>query len=449
MISKKFYLNIILRIALLMISFLAILPFIQNLEKLFTSVLILLLIIVQVILLISYINRFNRDLSDFFSCLKTNDISFAFHDKSFPNITSKFRADISYIRTQLFEVRKSIEIQQTYFKTVIENAQTGILTLNKEGKIDIINKSALELLKINSIYNINDLKISHFEFYKKVIDTKAGAKEIVTITNTTETIPLSLRVTQIKQGNDELKIVSFQNIKKELDSNELESWQKLIRVLTHEINNSVSPIISLADSIEKKLKLSNIKAINNIDVTKDTLSIVQDGLHTISERSNGLMQFVNNYKNISSQKNIHKEYFKVAELFYNLELLMQNKLKEKNIELKIDIKPIDLEVEADKKYIEQIFINLIKNSIDAVHVNKGWIMLKAYKALNNKVLLEISDNGIGIPNELENQIFIPFFTTKKNGSGIGLSLARQIINLHGGSINLKQSDNKTIFIIEL
>lgn len=442
MISKKFYLSIIFRIALLMISLLAILPFIKNEEKLFTSVLIILLIIIQILLLINYINKFNRELSCFFTSLKTNDISFAFHDKSFSFITPSFRNDINYIREQLFKVRKQIEIQQSYFKTVIENAQTGILTVNEDGKIDIINKSALNLLNINRISKICDIKHVHPEFYNCLLNSKAGTEQLIYIEQ--NKIPLSVRITEIKQLNISFKIVSFQNIQKELNQKELDAWQNLIRVLTHEINNTVSPIISLADSMEKEFP--NIT--NSEKLSAKTIQKTHDGLKTISERSSGLVKFINNYKSISSQKQIEKTNFKAAELFYNLEVLMQPQLSEKNIKLKIEVKPFDLDINADKKYIEQIFINLIKNSIYAVEQN-GKIILSAYTKEKNTIL-EIYDNGRGIPKEIEERIFTPFFTTKKNGSGIGLSLARQIINLHGGNIAADSTPNKeTKFTIQL
>lgn len=443
MISKKFYFNIIVRLSLLMISFITFLPFIKSQERLFTMVLIIALIILQVVSLLKYINRFNKEISNFFTALKTNDISFAFHEKSFRYITSKFRNDIDFLKKQLFNVRKQIEIQQSYFKTVIENAQTGILTINNEGNIDIINKSALKLLKLERASQISEFQSLYPEFYNFLRSASAGTENLINLNQQDTTIPLSLRVTEIKQLNNTFKIISFQNIQKELDQKELTAWQNLIRVLTHEINNTVSPIISLADSIEKQFP--SFYELEKID--KELINNTHDGLKTISERGSGLVRFIDNYKSISTHKKIEKTHFKAAELFYNLEVLMKSKLQGKEINLVIDVKPIDLDILADKKYIEQIFINLIKNSIYAVSKN-GNITLSAHKKDTNTVL-KISDNGSGIPKEIEKQIFTPFFTTKEDGSGIGLSLAKQIIGLHGGSIFHKSTNNKTTFIIEL
>jgi len=173
-----------------------------------------------------------------------------------------------------------------------------------------------------------------------------------------------------------------------------------------------------------------------------------EGLEIISQRGEGLMEFVNNYRNISSLKKMEFEKIKIAELYYNIELLMKNSLNEKNINLTIDLKPIDLEIRADKKYLEQTFINLLKNSIDAVKKDSGKIYLKAFYNDERKIILEIIDNGIGIADEIIDQIFIPFFTTKEKGSGIGLSLTSQIMRLHGGSISVvSEPEIKTKFTL--
>jgi nitrogen fixation/metabolism regulation signal transduction histidine kinase len=450
MLSKKFYINVVVRILLIISTSIATIPFILKDEKLFTISSLIILVIIQVLLLLKYINRFNREVSNFFSALKTNDVSFAFHDKTFPHITPKFRDDINHIRKQLFDTRELIEIQQSYFKTVIENAQTGIITVSNSTKIDIINKTALHLLNLKSISLLETLKERQPSFYKLVSEGSAGTEKLINIKSDNKVIPLSVRITEIKQKTNAFKIISFQDIQSELDENELDSWHKLLRVLTHEINNTISPITSLADSIDKLLEDKTQNTISTNEITDDILKKTHDSVHIISQRGEGLTRFVDNYKNISTQKKLHIEKFKVAELYYNLELLMKNKLKEKNIKINIDIKPFDLEANADKKYLEQIFINLIKNAFDAVASDSGIINLKAYENNNGKITLIISDNGTGVPDDIQSQIFIPFFTTKTNGSGIGLSLARQIIRLHGGKISLDISEkNKTTFTIEL
>ena len=449
MLSKKFYIQIILRIILILVNCLSIIPFILKEEKLFTILGLGFLFLLQIFLLLQYINKFNRDVADFFAALKTNDASFAFHDKVFSNIDEGFRNNIEHIRNQLFNITERKEIQQSYFKTVIENTQTAIITVGENGKIDIINHSALKLLNINRISNIKAIENIHPEFYQLIQHSGAGTEKMVMIKNINKAIPIAVRINEFKQKGNHLKIVSFQDIESELNEKELLSWHQLIRVLTHEINNSITPITSLAGSLEKLYHKNEHEIINKQDISEEIIEKTSEGLHVISSRGKGLINFVNNYKQIASLKQLDIETIKVAELFYNLELLMKDKLSEKNIDVKIDIIPFDLEVNADKKYMEQIFINLLKNSLEAVPRESGKIKLSGYKTKKGRTLLEIKDNGKGIAPELKDQIFIPFFTTKENGSGIGLSLSRQIMHLHGGTISVKSEPNvETIFSLQ-
>jgi len=448
-LSKKFYIQIILRIILILVNCLSIIPFILKEEKLFTILGLGFLFLLQIFLLLQYINKFNRDVADFFAALKTNDASFAFHDKVFSNIDEGFRNNIEHIRNQLFNITERKEIQQSYFKTVIENTQTAIITVGENGKIDIINHSALKLLNINRISNIKAIENIHPEFYQLIQHSGAGTEKMVKIKNINKAIPIAVRINEFKQKGNHLKIVSFQDIESELNEKELLSWHQLIRVLTHEINNSITPITSLAGSLEKLYYKNEHEIINKQDISEEIIEKTSEGLHVISSRGKGLINFVNNYKQIASLKQLDIETIKVAELFYNLELLMKDKLSEKNIDVKIDIIPFDLEVNADKKYMEQIFINLLKNSLEAVPRESGKIKLSGYKTKKGRTLLEIKDNGKGIAPELKDQIFIPFFTTKENGSGIGLSLSRQIMHLHGGTISVKSEPNvETIFSLQ-
>ncbi len=449
MVSKKFYINILIRITFILVNCLSIIPFILKEEKLFTIAGLSFLLLLQIFLLLKYINKFNRDVADFFTALKTNDASYAFHDKVFSNIDEEFRNNIEHVRNQLFNITERKEIQQSYFKTVIENTQTAIITVGESGKIDIINHSALELLSINRISNIKAIENIHPEFYQLIKHSGAGTERMVMIKSKNKATPIAVRIAEFKQKDNHLKIISFQDIESELNEKELLSWHQLIRVLTHEINNSITPITSLAGSLEKLYHKNEHKIIEKQDISEEIIKKTSEGLNVISKRGKGLINFVNNYKQIASLKQLDIETIKVAELFYNLELLMKDKLSEKNIDLQIDIIPFDLEVKADKKYIEQIFINLIKNSLEAITGENGQIKLSGYKSQNGKTILEIIDNGKGITPELQDQIFIPFFTTKEKGSGIGLSLTRQIMHLHGGSVSVKSMPGiETIFTLQ-
>lgn len=447
MVSKKFYTYIVIRIILILLTCISILPFVNKEERLFTVFSLLVLLILQIYLLIQYINKFNSEIASFFASLKTNDASFAFHDKSFPYINQEFRNNIESIRNQLFEITQRKEIQGTYLKTLIEKASTGIISFNESGKVDIINRHALELLNIRSMTHIEVLESIHPGLYHFIQRAAAGDEKMIMIKGASKGIPLSIRVSEFKQKSGVFKLVSFQNIESELNEKELLSWNKLIRVLTHEINNSISPITSLANSLEKMFVKDKLSVVSRNEISDEQIKKTAEGLQTITKRGEGLIHFVSNYKSIASAKQMDFETIKVAELFYNLEVLMKKDLTEKDIDLIIEVYPFDIEVRADKKYLEQICINLIKNAIEAVNEN-GQIKLTAGKGKNARTYIEVINNGKGIPPELIDQIFVPFFSTKETGSGIGLSLAKQIMLLHGGNISVQSTpDKETRFIL--
>jgi len=448
-INKKFYINILIRITLILVNSLLIIPFLTKDEKLFTIIALLVSLIIQTYLLIKYINRFNREVANFFSALRTNDASYAFHDKAFPYISKEFRANIEYIKNELFNITEQKQIEQSYLRTLIESSRTGIISINENGKVDIINKSALITLNLLNLSNIKALENTHPALYYFIKNSSAKEEEkMINIKTNSKSIPLSVRISEFKQRQDKFKLITFQNIESELSEKELLSWHKLIRVLTHEINNTISPISSLADSLEK-MYINENNIITSKEITDSIIEKSYEGLQLISKRGKSLVHFVNSYKTIASLKKLDIESVKVIELFYNLELLMKNELKKKNIKIEIKVSPIDLEIKADKKYMEQIAINLIKNSIEAIDNKKGIISLQASKAENDKVMMQFIDNGKGIDSEIIDQIFVPFFTTKETGSGIGLSLARQIIQLHGGIISVNSEPGNTIFTIKI
>lgn len=448
MVSKKFYTHIVIRIILILLTCISILPFVYKEERLFTIFSLLVLLILQIYLLIQYINKFNNEIASFFASLKTNDASFAFHDKSLPYINQEFRSNIESIRNQLFDITQQKEIRESYLKTLIEKASTGIISFNESGQVDIINRHALELLNIESTTHIRPLEKLHPGFYHFIQRAKAGDEKMIMIKGASRGIPLSIRVSEFRQKSEAFKLISFQNIESELNEKELLSWNKLIRVLTHEINNSISPIVSLSNSLEKLFIKDQNTIITKENVTNNTIEKNLEGIQLISKRGEGLIRFVNNYKSIASLKQIEIEKFKVAELFYNLEQLLKSDFNERNIKLQIDIKPFDLELNADRKYIEQIFINLIKNSVESIDNKNGLIKLTAFLNKKEHLTLQISDNGHGISKEVLDQVFIPFFTTKEEGSGIGLSLARQIMRLHGGSISVQSTPKlETVFTL--
>jgi len=247
--------------------------------------------------------------------------------------------------------------------------------------------------------------------------------------------PVAFAVNDHRFADKTTRIISFQNIRNELDVQELESWQKLIRVLTHEIMNSTGPISSSIDTIREFLVDETGKTKNLGDLDQETLCDVLDGIEIIKERSLGLSGFVQNFRSLTLTMHIERKKFAVEELFHHVGFLLSDELKHKTIELRVTVFPKNLEIVADRNLIEQVILNLVNNAMDALgHKHDGVIRLNAFKNPHNQPVIQVFDNGKGIPEDVLEKIFVPFFTTKESGSGIGLSLSRQIIQRHGGTI---------------
>jgi signal transduction histidine kinase len=269
--------------------------------------------------------------------------------------------------------------------------------------------------------------------YQHIIALKAGETKVCDVQVGKETYKLLLSATVFQSVEKKFHFIAFQNINKAMDETETKAWQKLLGVLTHEIMNSIAPISSLADTI--KNRLSSIENETDYIHSKEDLNL---GIETIKRRSEGLLIFAEKYRNLTKiSKPILKKIY-ARDLFENIYALMQQSLEQKNIELDIILKDPNIQLDVDSNLVEQVLINLVLNSIEAVKEKQApKIMLSAYVLDDEKPIIEITDNGIGIPEENMENIFIPFFSTRKNGNGIGLTLCKQIMILHQGSIQVR------------
>jgi signal transduction histidine kinase len=267
---------------------------------------------------------------------------------------------------------------------------------------------------------------------------KSGEKTTFKFFDESDVIQLIIYATEFKMRDKAIKLVSLQNIQTELEEKELEAWQKLIRVLTHEIMNSVTPISSLSSTVNDMLTTGNAN-----DLDEEQVDDIKSAVTTIHRRSEGLINFVENYRSLTKIPKPNFEIFSVQHLFDRLKRLLSNDLEKYSIRLSLSVEPRSLEVTADPDMVEQILINLVINSTHALKdtENKS---LSLTAGLNEKgrVFIKVTDNGPGIPQDIQEKIFIPFFSTKSSGSGIGLSLARQIMRSHRGNIRVSSKPNE-------
>lgn len=448
MVFSKFRLHIILQVVLIAATTAAFFWTLDQEYMLITSSSLVILWILEIIYLIWYLQRIQRDLIKFITAIKYDDVSISFHkEKKIDKAFQSLYHELNNIIQDISEVRSEKETEHQYFQNTIKHIAIGILAFDETGKIEVCNESALKLLGNHSLKNISDLESVQVGLSNQFIKLKPGNTKLFKLNIDNEIIQLSVKTANFKIKTREIKLLSLQNIKSEIDQSEVDAWQKLIRVLTHEIMNSVSPIKLLSGSlIEMYEENKRVKTIEEIDSTTIENSLL--GLKTIRKRSEGLSNFVETYKNLTQIPKPKMTDFAVSDMFDHLKTLFKSDFQEKAIDVNFSCNPQNLILHADEKLIEQVLINLMKNSSEALlSTNNSYLKITA-ELYNEKPVIKVSDNGKGITHEEIDNIFIPFFTTKEKGSGIGLSLSRQIMHLHGGNIVVRSTPNvETIFTL--
>ncbi|WP_245620788.1 sensor histidine kinase [Roseivirga seohaensis] len=398
-------------------------------------------IVVQVYLLIRAIEKTNREISGFLNSIKYDDFTATYptegHSASVDQLYQEFNNVIKKFR----EIRADKEANYHYFRTIVQHVGIGLITFNKKGDIQIINSSAKKLIGVEAIQNIFELSKVSPKLVESLVKLKTGGSDLIEFTQDGTHIQLSIYVIELVLRGEEFKLVSVQNIQSELEEKEMDAWQNLIRVLTHEIMNSVTPLSSLAATVKDNL-VDNIE--DDVPIEKDELEDIYLAVQTIERRSQGLIRFVSDFRNLTKIPQPKVATESVAKVLEHIQVLFNHELAAKNIKISFSIEPVNLAFSIDKELIDQVLINILQNAVHALEetTNEKHIMVRAFVNEYNRPTIVIRDNGCGIDEEALSKIFIPFFTTKKQGSGIGLSLSKQIMRKHGGGITVKSVMNE-------
>lgn len=426
---KHFSIGVIWRLCMLTLILAGIIYFLQ--QKLWFAVFLLFVFLgLAFFSLLNYVSSVNRKLARFFESVRYADFTVKFRadnklGKTFEEVNQQLNGVLDAFR----QARAEKEANLHYINTIVQHVNVGLLSFDASGNIELINNAAFRTLGIYRLRNISELNNSiHVRLYEILKNLPSGSK---TLYETSSEQQITINSTTVSLRGRVIKLVSLQNIQSELQEKELDAWQNLTKVLRHEIMNSVTPIVSLASTMREIIEID----LSDKTEIKETVDDLKEALQTIENRSKGIMNFVNAYREFTT---IPKPVFQETNsksLVSHLLNLVQPQIKVKNITLKTDFKH-DFEVKADTDHIEMVLINLMKNAIEAVE-NKlsPEIKIRTYQA-DNQRFIEISDNGSGIEPEALEKIFIPFYTTKKTGSGIGLSLSRQIMQMHGGNLKV-------------
>jgi two-component system, NtrC family, nitrogen regulation sensor histidine kinase NtrY len=404
-------------------------------------------IIYAIVSIMQQHTKVQQEVLEFAEAAQYRDFSRHYAVKSAPANVQVLRRGFNEINTTFKTINRERETQYHYLQKILELVGTGILSYNQEtGEIGWLNESFKNLSDMPYLKTIHSLQKRNDELYHKIINLKPGGNEVITIVKDQQKIRIQLMASVLKSEDKQYKLVAFQNVSDAMDESESNAWSKLLNVMTHEIMNSVAPISSLADTLKNRLQKPDIA---NSPLSHD-LEDIELGIDTIKRRSEGLLKFTESYRSLNKITRLELQQVSVYDLFENLNTLMLPTLEKKNIELDIILRDLNLTINVDINLLEQVLINLLVNAIEAVKDQPEPMISLAAEVQNNKTFLKISDNGVGMSPELMEKIFIPFFSTRKTGSGIGLSLCKQIMLMHKGNIQVQSTEGiGTTFILQL
>jgi two-component system nitrogen regulation sensor histidine kinase NtrY len=436
---KTLRFRLVVRVLLLTATLMLLAFFIYKKDFFFVATAAALLAAYQVYSLIYFTEKTNRDISRFLLSIRYDDTSQAFTSDGLGSSFSELNEAFGRVVRKLQEARSDMEVHARYLNTIIQHLGIGLLVYKPDGAVILINNAAKKLLKVAGLSDIRNLKPASPELVNTLLNLKHGDKKLEKFHSEGETGYLSIFARTFLMREEKCILVSIQNIQAELEEKEMEAWQNLIKVLTHEIMNSITPISSMTATLLDMLGIAEKNGTSTGDpLCREDIEEMSEALKTIHQRSQGLMNFVNSYRNMTLIPKPKFRLLSVSDFFRRVENLMSHKMTDHGIAFRWSVEPETLELTADPDLMEQVMINLLLNAIRAVAGRqKPGIRLAAALSPEGKVIITVEDNGVGIVEEALENIFIPFFTTNKQGSGIGLSLSRQILRLHNATISAK------------
>lgn len=450
---KNYQWRILIRVTLLILtitiaSYLFVSSILSKSSLYIYELIVLPVIVYQVFDFFQILKKAQDEVDQFVESVHYRDFSRYFDVKHAPLELQPLRKGFNEINTTMKVISKEKETQYQYLQKILELVDTGIISYEMEsGEVVWMNESLKRLLQIPYLKTIHSLSKRDWSLYHEIMSLPLGQSIIATAHHEKSGFKVLLSATAFQTEGKKYKLIAFQNVNEALDETESKAWQRLLSVMTHEIMNSVAPISSLSSTLKNILDSSRE---NVSEVNKANFEDLELGINTIKSRSEGLLKFAETYRNLNKITNPTLTKIYVRDLFENMHTLMEPTLEQKHIEMDIILKDPDLTLEVDTNLIEQVLINLIVNAIEAVkEKEEPHIILSAYHTANNRPVIKVADNGSGMAEELLDKIFIPFFTTKKTGSGIGLSLCKQIMMLHKGNIQVQSNVGEgTVFMLQ-
>jgi two-component system nitrogen regulation sensor histidine kinase NtrY len=438
MIFKRYEWRLLLRVIFLFVTLLATCIIITSGSTWYLYLAITIpLLVYEIMIMIRFQRKAQDEVDQFVQSIQYRDFSRHFDVRRAPAELQPLRKGFNDINSTFKNITRERETQYQYLQKILELVDTGILSYEIEtGETGWINEAFKKLLGVPYLKTVNSLEKREPELFHEVTTIKPGDSKLVSLTRNQQLVKILITASILRSDGKVSKLIAFQNVSEALDETESKAWQKLLNVMTHEIMNSVAPISSLADTLKNRLQSPEI-ANSPVSIHLEDLEL---GIDTIKRRSEGLLKFTESYRSLNKITKLDLTKILVRNLFEDLNSLMRPTLEKKKIELAIILRDPALAIEADINLIEQVLINLVVNAIEAVKDRDEPNIILSAEVQNNKTLVKVIDNGLGMPSELLDKIFIPFFSTRKTGSGIGLSLCKQIMLLHKGNIQVQSSE---------
>jgi two-component system nitrogen regulation sensor histidine kinase NtrY len=443
---NDFRARVIIRVVVLGLTMALFIYMISRPNMLFAAMLMGIIIILQLVDIFKFISQTNRKLTRFLESVKYSDFISGFAadnrlGKSFKELNIAFNEVLEAFR----KARSEKEEHWQYLNSVVQQVRTGILSFDVDGNVQLINANAKRFIGTSNIKNIKDLINLNPKLYHAINSAELGKSELYKGPNE---VYLTIQSTELRIRGTDVKLVTLQNIQPELQKQELEAWQNLTRVLRHEIMNSITPISSLTSTLREILDHDMERKNSHYELKEEGAEDLKEGLSTIENRSRGLIKFIDAYREYTSLPKPKMSTIRLKDMVTHVAQLMRTELKKTAIEFHYECNSEYLTIQADVEMIEQVLINLLKNAIEALSETEHPKLELIGSYDENTVKIDIIDNGPGIIKEALEHIFVPFYTTKRTGSGIGLSLSRQIMQMHNGSITVESiPDVKTIFTL--
>ena len=400
--------------------------------------------------LVRYTEKTTRDLTRFLESVRYADFTRRFTTDGRGPIFEDLRDAFEEVTGEFRRLRAEKERQVQYLQQVVQHLGVALITYQDDGEVEIMNTAARRLLRTGPIRHVEALERVSEDLAEALRTLDSGEQAMVRVAEEDRTLQLAVRVSRFQLQGEPHGLASIQDLRNELEEKEMEAWQQLTSVLTHEIMNSVAPISSLASTASRRLQ----ETADNGSITADQATDAREAVDTIERRSESLINFVDAYRSFTDIPSPEFEVIEAQELLDNVRSLLRAQIEEQELDVSVSVDPQDLTLTGDADLLDQLLINLALNALQAIEedptMEQGRIRFRAYVDRRSRPVVQVEDNGPGIPEDVQQKIFVPFFTTKEDGSGIGLSLSRQIMRLHGGSLSVRSEEGEgAVFTLRL